>query len=329
MKKYLVLCFFVVTQTLCINNTFIFAQKIKMQGTPHKFEKKQGNGLTAEYESKGENIVKSYNSIDSQINFAWDTAVSQYAIANIDVLDFTVKWLGGVYAPKAGKYTFSVEADDGCRLFLNDYPIIDEWREQAQNTFAKEVHLKGEQIYDLRVDYVQLSGGKATIKLKWKFENETESIIPQKYLFADYNRRPLQPTITFEPEIKPKAAEKDEFEDLLKKRKLTLNHISFEKGSTKLKDESFEELDKLVQTLKANPTIRIEVAGHTDNVGDAGVNLRLSKLRAVSVANYLISKGIDEKRVVPVGYGSKEPLVDNFTEEDRIKNRRVELKVLN
>lgn len=314
---------------ILVHTPFAVAQKIKMQGTPHKLEKKQGNGLTAEYESKGENIVKSYSSIDSQIDFAWDTAVSQYAVSNIDVLDFTAKWVGGIYAPKTGNYTFSVEADDGVRLFLNEYPLVDEWREQPKNTFSKEVYLKGEQIYDLQVDYMQVSGGTATIKVKWQFEKEVAAIIPQKYLFADYNRRPLQPTITFEPAPEPKPAETDEFSDLIKKRKLTLNHISFQKGSSTLKPESFEELDKLVETLKANPTVRIEVAGHTDNVGDANANLRLSRLRAVSVANYLISKGINEKRVTAVGYGSKEPVVENYTEEDRTKNRRVELKVLN
>jgi peptidoglycan-binding protein ArfA len=329
MKRYQNLLIILFLHCFFTLPTDLLAQKIKMQGTPHKFEKKQGNGLSAEYESKGENTVKSYNSIDNQIDFAWDTTTSQYAISNIEVLDFTVKWVGGVYAPKAGKYTFSVEADDGVRLFLNEYPLIDEWREQPKSVFMKEVHLKGEQIYDIRVDYVQLSGGAATIKLKWKFENEAETVVPQKYLFADYNRRPLQPTITFEPEMKEEPNAKDEFADLLKKRKLTLNHISFEKGSAKLKSESFIELDKLVETLKANPTIRIELAGHTDNVGDASANIRLSKLRAVAVANYLIGKGIDEKRIVAVGYGSKEPIVDNFSEEDRIKNRRVELRVLN
>lgn len=303
------------------------AQKIKMQGTPHKFEKRQGNGLTAEYEAKGDNTVKSYNAIDAKIDFAWDTLRAQYAAPNIDILDFTAKWTGGVYAPKSGKYTFVIEADDGVRLFLNEYPIIDEWHEHGKKSFEREVHLKGEQLYDLKLEYIQLSGGEATIRLKWKYEKDTVGIIAQKYLFSDYNRRPLQPMLTIEKEEKPVAIE-DEFTDLLKKRRITLQHIAFEKGSAKLQPESYEELNKLAETLQANKTIKIELAGHTDNVGNEAANQRLSKLRAVAVANYLIQKGVDEKRIVANGYGSKEPVVDNFTEENRIKNRRVELRVI-
>jgi outer membrane protein OmpA-like peptidoglycan-associated protein len=129
-------------------------------------------------------------------------------------------------------------------------------------------------------------------------------------------------------EAKPVQVE-NEFEDLIKKRKITLQHISFEKGSTKLIQESFEELDKLAQSLKTNASIKIELAGHTDNVGSESANVRLSKLRAVAVANYLIKKGIDEKRIVTTGYGSKEPITENISEEGRIQNRRVELRIIN
>jgi outer membrane protein OmpA-like peptidoglycan-associated protein len=327
-NKYCMLALLVMIQFVAVQKVG-FAQKIKMQGTPHKFDKRQGNGLLAEYEAKGDNIVKSYNAIDAQINFAWDTASSQYAAPNIDVLDFTAKWLGGVYAPKAGKYTFVVEGDDGVRLFLNEYPLIDEWQEQAKKTFSQQVTLKGEQIYDLRLEYIQISGGTATIALKWKFENDSLSVIPQKYLFSDYNRRPQQPMVTIEHEEAKPVQVENEFEDLIKKRKITLQHISFEKGSTKLIQESFEELDKLAQSLKTNASIKIELAGHTDNVGSESANVRLSKLRAVAVANYLIKKGIDEKRIVTTGYGSKEPITENISEEGRIQNRRVELRIIN
>ncbi len=309
-------------------------KKVKMQGTPHKLEKRQGNGLSAEYESKGENTVKSYTAIDGQINFSWDTLVSHYAVPNIDVADFTVKWIGGVFAPKAGKYTLILEADDGVRLSLNSYRLIDEWREQSLGRFSAEVHLKGEQIYDLQLDYMQVSGAKATVRLKWKYENEAEELIPQKYLFADYYRKPIKPEVTVETNENLTAAiavtnnKSDDASELLKKKKVTLNHISFEKGSAVLNKESFTELDQFAKLLKENPNLRIEVAGHTDDVGEAGANLRLSKNRATAVANYLISKGIDEKRIIANGYGSKEPLIENFTEEDRMKNRRVEIRVI-
>lgn len=327
-NKFCIITFFVLLQSMCMQEVTL-AQKIKMQGTPHRFDKRQGNGLAAEYEAKGDNIVKSYNAIDGKIDFAWDTATSQYAAPNIDVLDFTVKWSGGVYAPKSGKYTFTIESDDGVRLFLNEYPLIDEWREQPKNTFSQEVYLKSEQLYDLRLEYMQISGGTAMIHLKWKFEKDTVSIIPQKYLFSDYNRRPQQPMVTIEQAEPPIDEAENEFADLLKKRKITLHHISFEKGSTKLTSGSFDELNRLAETLKTNEKINVELAGHTDNVGSESANQRLSKLRAVAVANYLIQKGINEKRIVTTGYGSKEPITDNISEESRIKNRRVELRVIN
>ena len=107
-----------------------------------------------------------------------------------------------------------------------------------------------------------------------------------------------------------------------------LNNIFFETNESVLKPESFPELDRTVKFLKNNPTVEIEVLGHTDNVGSDTYNLALSKARAASVRKYIQSKGIAESRVISKGFGESQPQASNDTEEGRQINRRVEFRIL-
>jgi outer membrane protein OmpA-like peptidoglycan-associated protein/tetratricopeptide (TPR) repeat protein len=109
---------------------------------------------------------------------------------------------------------------------------------------------------------------------------------------------------------------------------IVLNNIFFDIRKFDLKPESQVELDRLVQLLNDNPTIKIEISGHTDNVGKPADNLVLSNNRAKAVTGYLISKGIAAQRLVAKGYGETKPVADNKTEEGKAKNRRTELKVI-
>jgi outer membrane protein OmpA-like peptidoglycan-associated protein/tetratricopeptide (TPR) repeat protein len=108
---------------------------------------------------------------------------------------------------------------------------------------------------------------------------------------------------------------------------VTLNNIFFDVNKFDLKSESEIELDKIVELLKQNPGLKIEISGHTDNVGTPADNLTLSNNRAKAVVNYLISKGIAAQRLTFKGYGETQPVADNDTEEGRSKNRRTEMKV--
>lgn len=117
-------------------------------------------------------------------------------------------------------------------------------------------------------------------------------------------------------------------EPLTVNNKITLNNVFFDFDKSELKAESFIELDKLVDLLKKNPAVKIEIAGHTDNKGDKKYNQTLSQKRAESVVNYLIQKGITSTRLVAKGYGDTMPIFPNDTEENKAKNRRTELKVL-
>lgn len=109
---------------------------------------------------------------------------------------------------------------------------------------------------------------------------------------------------------------------------VTLDNVYFDQSSYQLRPESYAQLNQLLAALKAKPTLRIEVAGHTDNVGDARLNLGLSENRARVITNYLIIRGIAESRLHYKGYGSTQPVAASDTEENRKKNRRVEVRVI-
>ena len=104
---------------------------------------------------------------------------------------------------------------------------------------------------------------------------------------------------------------------------LVLETVFFEQSTYVLLPASFAELDKLVRTLRQNPTVRIELAGHTDNVGDPRLNQSLSDYRARVVKSYLTRQGIADDRIEAVGYGGSRPVAGNDTEAGRAKNRRV------
>jgi outer membrane protein OmpA-like peptidoglycan-associated protein len=109
---------------------------------------------------------------------------------------------------------------------------------------------------------------------------------------------------------------------------VVLKNIFFESGKFDLKPESTIELDNIFQLMKENPTLKIQISGHTDNVGKAADNMTLSNNRAQAVVKYLTGKGIEQARLTFKGYGATQPVADNATEEGRAQNRRTELQVI-
>jgi outer membrane protein OmpA-like peptidoglycan-associated protein len=108
----------------------------------------------------------------------------------------------------------------------------------------------------------------------------------------------------------------------------TLDNVEFETGKATLTKTSYKELNELLEYLKLKEEVVIEIAGHTDDVGDDVSNQKLSEARANTVRNYLISKGIAAKRVQAKGYGESQPIAPNSTAEGRQKNRRTEVRIL-
>ncbi|MDQ3191783.1 MAG: OmpA family protein [Bacteroidota bacterium] len=109
---------------------------------------------------------------------------------------------------------------------------------------------------------------------------------------------------------------------------VVLKNVFFATASAELKEESKVELNKLVTFLTKNPSIKIEIGGHTDNVGDKKSNINLSNDRGKSVYNFLISNNVSADRLSFKGYGDAVPVADNSTPEGRALNRRTEFKVL-
>jgi outer membrane protein OmpA-like peptidoglycan-associated protein/Tol biopolymer transport system component len=110
--------------------------------------------------------------------------------------------------------------------------------------------------------------------------------------------------------------------------KLELKEILFESNSFQLSEISYIELERVIKLMKENPDLRVEISAHTDDVGSDQYNLSLSDKRAQSVVDYLIDNQVSPERFTAKGYGESQPLVPNDSEENKAKNRRVELKVL-
>ena len=110
--------------------------------------------------------------------------------------------------------------------------------------------------------------------------------------------------------------------------KVVLNNIFFDTDKWDLKEESKTELDLVTKYLQTNPKIKVQISGHTDDVGDKAYNQNLSEKRATSVVDYLINAGIPKAQIVVKGFGEIKPQVQNNSPENRAKNRRIEFEIL-
>jgi len=126
-------------------------------------------------------------------------------------------------------------------------------------------------------------------------------------------------TLRYKNKITPPPAEKDK-----KRSGFILKGVTFETGRAAIRPESYPQLDNVVEYLTHKTSARIEIAGHTDNVGDPNANKRLSEARAKSCRQYMIEQGIDGSRIETVGYGDTQPIAPNDSDDGRQKNRRIE-----
>lgn len=307
-------------------------------------------GLKGEYYNGTNFEKKIVTRVDSQISFVW---TKHSPAPGIGLSNFSVRWTGKLLAPASGKYVFSSTVDDGIRVWVDHKKIIDAWPLLLDDVkFRREVTLQAGKYYDLRVEYFndtlesfvvlvwQRPDGSMVINKDGKSirDPKVSPIIDAKYLFqkvpssvAIAKPRPavvVAATPVVVPATAPeKKSEMATFGSVETGKTLVLENVFFEQSKYVLLPTSFAELDKLVHTLRQNPAVRIEIAGHTDNVGDPSLNQSLSEYRARVVMNYLIRHGIADDRVEAKGYGGLRPVAGNDTEAGRARNRRVEFVV--
>jgi len=187
-------------------------------------------------------------------------------------------------------------------------------------------------VNDGRIRIVAI-GGTPPYTITWNngmnsFELKNLPAGTHKYVVKDmYNCQSTGTIIFKEPKIV-----KDEFIDELKNidegESIILNNIFFEFDKTTLLPESYIELDKIASFLLENRFQKVEIAGHTDNIGSDSYNQKLSEGRAKAVVDYLVSKGVNPASLKAVGYGKTKPIDTNQNEKGRSKNRRVEFTLL-
>lgn len=124
--------------------------------------------------------------------------------------------------------------------------------------------------------------------------------------------------------MKQEISANEMLEALNKDGFISLN-ILFETGKSAIQSESLPIVDQIYELLKSDPSLKISIEGHTDNVGDAAANKKLSTDRSKSVMDALVTKGIENPRLSNTGWGQEKPVADNRTEDGKARNRRVEI----
>jgi outer membrane protein OmpA-like peptidoglycan-associated protein len=205
---------------------------------------------------------------------------------------------------------------------------------------AKTLYVKGK-VYDkltnkglpCTVELIDNSTGNALMKIQTDELGEYFITLPKgkDYTFIVNRKGYLFYTELYE--LKNKEADSTYKKDIplqpvALNTNFVFNNIQFEANSFKLLPISLIELDKLLQILIENPSLKVEISGHTDNLGNATENIKLSTYRAKAVVDYLVNKGIAANRLTYKGFGSTKPIADNGTEKGRAKNRRTEFTVV-
>ncbi len=160
----------------------------------------------------------------------------------------------------------------------------------------------------------------------------TELLVPvdQKYdvTYLSLGRRQIAATVPVADEPNQSVKLTLRYKREGAEQPFILAGVNFDTAKATIRPESFPNLDVVVEFMAHKKDARVEISGHTDNVGNAKANKTLSEKRAQACRNYIVSKGIDKKRVDAVGFGDERPIAPNDTDEGRQKNRRIEAKEL-
>jgi len=146
--------------------------------------------------------------------------------------------------------------------------------------------------------------------------------------FLSLGRREIAATVPVADEPSQSVKLTLRYKREIPEKPFILAGVNFDTAKATIRPESFPRLDTVVEFMAHKKTARVEISGHTDNVGNAKSNKTLSEQRAQACRNYIVSKGIDKKRLDAVGFGDEHPIAPNDTDEGRQKNRRIEAREL-
>jgi outer membrane protein OmpA-like peptidoglycan-associated protein len=300
-------------------------------------------GLVAEYYD-GRNFDKKVASrIDSKIDFNW---MSTPPVSGINPHNCSIRWTGKIITPDNGSYTFSAKVDDGIRVWIGDKLVIDAWDLHDVGDFTGKITLEKGKSYDLKVEYFNaLIEGE--IRLLWELPSEKPifggffgtnvKVIESKYFqnaglpiaqkeAPKSGLQTKQPPLSKKPIIASKSPSKPVKNAVVSAdtiQKYIPKNVMFQQSKSIMLPESFTELDNLAGFLKRYPKLNLTIEGHTDVIGDQKMNKTLSEERALAVAKYLTKHGVDENRILSVGYGSTRPIVADSIKTGNKVNRRV------
>jgi outer membrane protein OmpA-like peptidoglycan-associated protein len=163
-------------------------------------------------------------------------------------------------------------------------------------------------------------------------EGYAEVLVPvgQRYdvTFLSLGRREIAATVPVSDEPNQNVKLTLRYKREFPQQPFILAGVNFDTAKATIRPESFPRLDAVVEFMVHKKDARVEISGHTDNVGNAQANKTLSEKRAQACRNYIVSKGIDKKRLDAIGFGDERPIAPNDTDEGRQKNRRIEAKEL-
>ena len=220
------------------------------------------------------------------------------------------------------KITFSSinkKKESGPRLTIIKGTVFDE---KSNQPLEAEIELIDNEKKEVIAKFKSNSAtGKYLISLP-SGKNYGVNVASNGYLFHSENIN-LPDSAAFQEIIKNIKLKKLEIGS-----KIVLNNIFFESDKSTLKNESETELNRLIQLLIDNSSMKIEISGHTDNIGSASYNQRLSEARAKTVVDYLTAKGISAHQMTYKGYGFEQPIASNENESGRQLNRRTEFKIV-
>ena len=271
-------------------------------------------------------------------------AVESISKSEIEKEDINFKVIKDEKSIKVSGHFSSKEDVDALKTeYLKFFDNVDEGviviNENAQN--SKMVGLitdSGEDFSKFKSGYLEYVDGKFTIdgivdddSIKQSIEMRAKSIenlsIDNKVIIDLPKIDVVEVT---EPKVQEKEVETPSKEEIQAKLNslLKLKKVEFIYGKALLTDTGKKTINEVYTVLNEYKKINVEVGGHTDSRGSQAMNKSLSQSRATTIKNYLISKGIDSKRLKAVGYGENKPLVKNDSSKNRQINRRVEFKIL-